>query len=445
MGKQLKARPGHGGEAQRIPAWRGGRRFDAERRLGLVGRGWAGRSCRLALWAAAVIAVLSTPGLFGQSTETNTPAQNSAVEKEARELGEFFKTCFAQWHHGGEGVLSLEEVNAVIANPQARGNEAAAAVLIRWTLNGAARDGGGGMSLEQLEELAADPRARRRFFQIRDHIWRVNRTVGRTLFVGRDPNFLSFHQGKMQDCYFLAVVGDLVCRDAQRVRSLISTGGTGYRVGFPSGRVVSVPFLTDAEMVMGASVGTDHGIWLSVLEKAYGLVRKERWESRHRENPGAGSGGSAAPPGTIADVMGHGGSTGPVITLFTGHRVVTVRLDQWLEEDSRNATNKLHQLLAQLARGKPLMTTAGAGHSASAPVPKGIIPDHVFGVLGYRAAERRAILFNPWGNYFDPEGKPGLVNGYFTRHGVFELPVEDLIQIFTHFDYEDYEGYEPEG
>jgi hypothetical protein len=422
-----------------------------------------------ALLTAAVIAGLSTQGLFGQSTETNTPAQNSAVEKETRELGEFFKTCFAQWHHGGEGVLSLEEVNAVVENPQARGNEAAAAVLIRWTMNAGARDhgsgrsrepqdgvrlppgvtdgreGGSGMSLEQLEGLAADPRARRRFFQIRDHIWRVNRTVGRTLFVGRDPNFLSFHQGRMQDCYFLAVVGDLVCRDAQRVRSLISTSGTGYRVAFPSGRVVPVPFLTDAEMVLGASVGSDHGIWLSVLEKAYALLRKERWESRHRENPGGSSGGSAAPPATLADIIGHGGSTGPVITLFTGHRVVTVRLDRWLEEDAPNATNKLHQLLVQLARGKPFMTTAGAGHSASAPVPKGIIPDHVFGVLGYRTAERRAILFNPWGNYFDPEGKPGLVNGYFTRHGVFELPVEDLLRIFSHFDYEDYAGYEPEG
>ena len=420
------------------------------------------------MWAAVVIAGLSTQGLFGQTTETNTPAQNSAVEKEARELGEFFKTCFAQWHHGREGVLSLEEVNAVIENPQARGNEAAAAVLVRWTMAGRGhdggsgrplepregvrlppgvgdgREGGGGMSLDQLQGLAADPRAQRRFFQIRDHIWRVNRTVGRTLFLGRDPNFLAFHQGRMQDCYFLAVVGDLVCRDAQRVRSIISTSGTGYRVGFPSGRVVSVPFLTDAELVMGASVGTDHGIWLSVLEKAYGLLRKERWESRHRENPGGSGGGSAAPPATIADIMGHGGSTGPVINLFTGHRVVTVRLDRWLEEDGPNATNKLHQLLAQLARGKLLMTTAGAGHSASAPVPKGIVTDHVYGVLGYRAAERRAILFNPWGNYFDPRGKPGLVNGYFTRHGVFELPVEDLLQIFSHFDYEDYEGYEPE-
>jgi hypothetical protein len=438
MGKQRFPRPPHGGEARRIPARTGPRRFDPDRRRpGPVRPAWPGRARRLALLAAAAIAVLSAQCLLGQSTETNPPVQESVAGTETRELAQFFKTCFAQWHHGGDGVLSLEEVNAAIENPQARGNEAAAAVLIRWMMNGGARDGAGGMSLEQLQGLAADPRARRRFFQIRNHIWNVNRTVGRTLFLGRDPNFLSFHQGKMQDCYFLAVVGAMVCRDAQRVRSMIWAGGTGYRVSFPSGRVVSVPFLTDAEMVMGASVGSDHGIWLSVLEKAYGLLRKERWESRQRENAGAGGGGSAsAHPGTIADIMGHGGSSAPVIALFTGHRVTTARLDQWLREDSRDATNKLDQLLVELARAKPLMTISGAGHNASAPVPKGIIRDHVFGLLGYRVTEKRAILFNPWGNHFDPDGTPGLVNGYITRNGVFELPLQDLLQIFSHLDYE---------
>jgi len=46
------------------------------------------------------------------------------------------------------------------------------------------------------------------------------------------------------------------------------------------------------------------------------------------------------------------------------------------------------------------------------------------------------MLFNPWGNYFNPNGTPGLVNGYITRNGVFELPLQDLIQIFSHLDYE---------
>jgi hypothetical protein len=438
MGKQPSPGPPHGGEARRIRAQTGPRRFDPGRRgLGPVRRARPGHARRQALLAAAVIAVLSTRCLLGQTTETNTPAQQRAAETETRALGQFFETCFAQWHHDGDGVLSLDEVNAVIENPQARGNEAAAAVLIRWTMNGGARDGASGMSLEQLQELAADPRARRRFFQIRNHIWNVNRTVDRTLFVGRDPNFLSFHQGKMQDCYFLAVVGAMVCRDAQRVRSMVWAGYTGYRVAFPSGRVVSVPFLTDAEMVMGASVGSDHGIWLSVLEKAYGLLRKERWESHQRENPDAGSGGSAgARPGTTADIMGHGGSTAPVIALFSGHRVTTAPLDQWLQEDSRSATNRLHRLLVELARAKSLMTISGAGHNASAPVPKGIIRGHVFGLLGYRAAEKRALLFNPWGNHFNPDGAPGLVNGYITRNGVFEVPLQDLIRIFSHLDYE---------
>ncbi|MGO8678662.1 MAG: hypothetical protein ACLQVX_22695 [Limisphaerales bacterium] len=421
-------------------------------------RGGEGRQ---ALLAGAVIALLGAGRLLAQTMETNTPAQTSAAEAEARGLADFFGACFEQWHHGEGGVLSLEEVNAVIENPQARGNEAAAAVLIRWTMDGRprnspvgmsleqlldarvqprepeARDAAGGMSLDQLLDLAQDARARRRFFQIRDHIWNVNRTVNRTLFLARDPNFLSFHQGKMQDCFFLAVVGAMVCRDAKQVRAMISASDTGYRVDFPSGRSVLVPFLTDAEMVMGASVGIDHGIWLSVLEKAYGLARRERWENRQRENAGAGSGGSAdVHSATTADIIGHGGSTAPVIALFTGHRVTTERLDQWLREDSRNATNRLHQLLVELVRGKQLTTVSGAGYDASTPVPKAIIRRHVFALLGYRAAEKRAVLFNPWGNRFDPDGPPGLVNGYPTRNGVFEIPLEHLLRTFSHLDYE---------
>ncbi len=134
--------------------------------------------------------------------------------------------------------------------------------------------------------------------------------------------------------------------------------------------------------------------------------------------------------------MGHGGASGPVIALFTGHRARMAPLDHWLQEDSPNATNRLHQLLVEMARGKGLMTISGAGYNASAPVPKGIIPNHVFGVLGYREAQKVVILFNPWGNYFNPKGMPGLVNGYATRHGVFEVPLHDVIRIFAHLDYE---------
>jgi hypothetical protein len=56
--------------------------------------------------------------------------------------------------------------------------------------------------------------------------------------------------------------------------------------------------------------------------------------------------------------------------------------------------------------------------------------------LQYKPAQRLVRVFNPWGNSFNPKGAPGLVNGYATRYGLFEVPLQDFICIFTHLDYE---------
>jgi hypothetical protein len=390
---------------------------------------------------AALAGIIFAAGpASAQTLETNSPSVKTAQENEARALGQFLQTCVAQWHHG-PGLLSLDEVNPVIANPQARGNEAAAAVMLQRVLNARQRAGTNGISAEETLALAAEPEFRRRFFQLRNHIWYVNRTIKRSLFLDKDPNFLSFHQGRMEDCYFLAVVGDVVCRDPRRLRSLIAERDGGYSVSFPGARTVSVPFLTDAELVMGASVGADHGVWLSVLEKAFGLLRAEHWEARQRELAAASVGGigaSANPhSATIADIMGHGGSPVLVIALFTGHGVNTVRMDRWFEEqEGPAATNAIHELLAELTSAKRLITVSGAGRRASVPLPAGIIRNHVFGVVGYRPVERLVVLFNPWGNFFNPKGQPGIENGYLTRHGVFDVPLQDFVRIFSNLDYE---------
>ena len=40
------------------------------------------------------------------------------------------------------------------------------------------------------------------------------------------------------------------------------------------------------------------------------------------------------------------------------------------------------------------------------------------------------VVFNPWGNHVKPAGQPGLVNGYATARGIFEVPLGEFIQIF---------------
>ena len=48
---------------------------------------------------------------------------------------------------------------------------------------------------------------------------------------------------------------------------------SGYEVVFHGERKVEVHHLTDGELLLGARMGGDHGIWLAVLEKAFGLLR----------------------------------------------------------------------------------------------------------------------------------------------------------------------------
>lgn len=68
--------------------------------------------------------------------------------------------------------------------------------------------------------------------------------------------------------------------------------------------------------------------------------------------------------------------------------------------------------------------------------PKGVPHGHVFAVLDYNASARLVRLFNPWGNHVKPAGPPGLVHGYPTQHGIFEVPLGEFLQIFGGITYE---------
>jgi hypothetical protein len=68
--------------------------------------------------------------------------------------------------------------------------------------------------------------------------------------------------------------------------------------------------------------------------------------------------------------------------------------------------------------------------------PKGIASGHIYGVLGYNPATRLVTVFNPWGNHFNPARPAGLVNGYPTQHGLFEIPLDEFVQVFAGFTYE---------
>jgi hypothetical protein len=338
---------------------------------------------------------------------------------------QLFATLFSQWDSNGDGVLDLKELNAAIEDPNVCGSDAAIAVYLHRHLQVDKEGQATGLTLSEVLALADDPNIQKNISGKAWHIVAINHS----LFAPSDPNLATFHQGGIGDCYLLAVIGTFVYHHPATVRTMIQiqTNG-GFQVQFGNGRNVNVPPLTDAELILGASEGRDHGVWLSVLEKAYAQIDLENKEHRLGTN-------IEADAAVDTDFIGHGGYYAPVIGLLSGHRADGASLGRWVKQDPQGGLERAHTLLAKLSVEHKLMATGVTGDK-SIRLPRGIVHGHVYGVLGYNPATRMVMVFNPWGNQVRPKGPPGLANGYPTNHGIFQVPLSDFIQLFAGFTYE---------
>jgi len=324
-----------------------------------------------------------------------------------------------------DGTLTVPEIDAMVTDPAVRGSDAAIAVVFHRHLLRDDDEKTNGLAHADALALAADPKIQHTISADAAHIQSVNRVV----FLGNDPNLSAFHQGGMGDCYLLAVIGDYAFQHPQEVHNMIKSGPDGnFEVTFGNGKSVAVPPLTDAELIMGAAEGRTHGIWLSVLEKAFALYHKEAKEKKTGEDiPDDES--------VVPDLIGHGGYYGPVIALFSGHKTAGAPVGHWLKQDPKSAVDKMDELLTKLSDEHRLMAV-GTGHDSTKAMPRGIPHGHVLSVLAYYRASRTVRMFNPWGNTFTPKGAAGMVNGYPTQYGIFDIPLADFLKVFSGFNYE---------
>lgn len=202
----------------------------------------------------------------------------------------------------------------------------------------------------------------------------------------------------------------------------------GYEIHFGSGKQLVIAPMTDAELIMGAGEGRDHGVWLSVLEKAYAQIDLEAKQKKTGKEIEANE-------AVATDFIGHGGTYGPVIKLLTGHKTGGAPLARWVKADPQGGLEKAHALLTKLTNEHKLISV-GTGKDKAKVLPKGIAHGHAFGVLGYNPDTRMVTVFNPWGNHVKPAGPQGLVNGYPTEHGIFQVPLAEFIQIYSGITYE---------
>jgi hypothetical protein len=375
----------------------------------------------LILFFALILA--ADADICGAGPERVSGAANQ--EQKDAEFRRLFASFFPRWDRNHDGLLDLREFNSVIEDASVHGIEAVAAAVLRRHLPAA--DGGetNGLTLESMLALASDQQTQRTISQKALHL----QTINHSLFLPGDPNLLTFHQGRMGDCYLLAPVASFVYQHPQAVRTMIKPKSGGQiEVNFGNGKIATIEAMTDGEVTLGASEGEDRGVWLSVLEKAYAALRKDTKEERTGEKLEANE-------AIAADFIGHGGTCGPVMAALTGHKTATARMGSLYKEDPKIAIKTAHDLLSTLSAAHRVMTI-GTGGDKTKKLPKGIPHKHALAILTYNPSTRMVRMFNPWGNHVAPAGPPGPVNGYSTEHGIFDVPLEEYIQVFGSVTYE---------
>lgn len=229
------------------------------------------------------------------------------------------------------------------------------------------------------------------------------------------PEFV--RQGNTGDCYFVASLAALAgSRPAQVERMVRATPDGGYEVQFPGEPdAVRVPRPSDAAVAKYASgVG---GPWVSVVEQAWGELRRRRGKAGENAQEAAGGGGTME----------------EAVEVLTGRRAEYVALGHQSDDAIRSD-------LAAAMRDKRIVTmgsVAGATRPdegrGGALEADGIVRSHAYSVLSFDAATDRVLLRNPWGN-----GEPtaGGVARDGTDDGKFALTVAELRAHFVGYAFE---------
>ncbi len=349
------------------------------------------------------------------------------------------KENFGQWDSNGDGQLSVEEVNAALANPKIKNESAAAIVAIEKVIRG------NKYKLPQLtkdylissplkedakseeEADSADDESKTAMFnhapsfqQRYDKAMRKLRETSQELFPQSLPSFTATHQGALGDCPFVSTVGAMVYRNPADIKAMFKQNkDRSFVVTFGDGNVVKIAHLTDADIAMWSSAGTN-GLWFTVLEKAYrkGLVQSKKQAGDTQAN--------------IYDKF----ASGQTVEIFCGHNVHKVGLKEF-KSDSSNLVS-LRKALETAQQENLLMKTGtpgeGGGNAKNWPphVPHG----HAFAILGFDSKTDLVHVWNPWGNNFTPKGPDGLENGYKTKTGEFFVPLKEFVEIFNVINFE---------
>ncbi len=343
---------------------------------------------------------------------------------------------FDSWDANRDQVISATELDCLALDHSNTGELAAAIASLKLArrstkvtyppftreyLLSEVMDGGtGDLASEQDEhERAEKAKGRKGLIDRYSRAYKKIASTKRELFADHTPDLDACRQGPLGDCFLVAAIGAAIHRDANSIKDMIQmTPDGGYSVTFRYGGPIQIPPLTDAQMCLTSTTG-DEGLWLPVLEEAFGSLRART---------------TRAKPGTIpmevgSDAIAHGGSIRTTIKAFTGNETKSLSLKTKLKADQSNLDDLASKLRAELR------TAAGANSLMGLSTPKegappGIANNHAYAVLSFDAEKDEVRIWNPHGNSYKPKREPGLKNGFPTSRGVFTMKVTDIVQVF---------------
>lgn len=329
------------------------------------------------------------------------------------------KDAFPKWDADKNGTLTREEIDRAVSDPDVKGADAAAVVALKRAVRNT-KAKLPALTKDAILELAAGPakdgpNLNAMYASALERITSANRE----LFPKGVPTLETLHQGRLGDCFCLAPLGSMVCRDPKDVVQMIRKQKDGSYIVRLGARDVVVPTLTDAELALTATTGPD-GVWVNVYEKAVGLLRVEKAKA-------------AGEPASLIDLLAKGGSAGSTIELVTGHPIERFSCQFAKDEKlpAKETGAKLDDMRKKLTAAfaeKRLVTCGTASGGTKVPNVNG---NHAYAVVGFDAKTDEIALWNPHGQSFTPKGKSGLENGYPTKNGQFRMPLPEFTKVFA--------------
>ncbi len=361
-----------------------------------------------------------------QSMAQQNPPSDAADHSAPTTFAQAVNQYFDQWDANRDGKLSKEEIDAAVNNPKVQGDSAAAIAAVEKVVRGGKytipaitkeflvnspvhepdQDDQAGSADDdsKSEKFTHAPAFQPRFVGSLHKL----RQTSRDLFSQNLPSFEATHQGKLGDCPFVSTVGAMVYRDPATIKAMFTQNDNGsITVQFGNGRSIKIAHITDADIAIWSSAGSN-GLWLTVLEKAY---RREVLKSQPPKQE------------KKADIYEKFPST-RTIEILDGHQTRKV--------DLRGAQLVTLRKDLESAMREHRLVKAGTGAVKKAP---GIPHTHSFAILGYNIDTDMVHVWNPWGNDISPKAD-SLQNGYTTKHGLFDIPLKELVQVFKDVTFE---------